>query len=71
MRCRITYVDKVEFLRAFKAAFFKAFIESNIQGGFAGSGLVLYNPKRVLAKLDSQPRTPTPEGSPGPASLPP
>jgi hypothetical protein len=35
----------------------------NIQGGFAGAGLVPYNPERVLSKLDVKLRTPTPLNS--------
>jgi DDE superfamily endonuclease len=48
----ITYVSKLEFLLVFQEAFFASIIDTNIQGGFAGAGLVLYDPERVLAKLD-------------------
>jgi hypothetical protein len=33
---------------------------ANIQSGFAATGLVLYNPERVLSKLYTQLKTPTP-----------
>ena len=60
MRAHINYMSKLEFLCAFREAFFFSMIEKNIQGGFAGASLVLYNPERVLSKLDIQIRTPTP-----------
>ena len=63
MRAHITHVSKPDFLCAFREAHFMAMTEKNIQGGFAGAGLVPYNPQRVLAKLDVQLRTPTPPGS--------
>ncbi len=65
MRCQITHVTKIEFLLSLKQAFNTAINPTNIQGGFASAGLLLHNPRRVLEKLDIQPRTP----SPGPASL--
>ena len=36
----INYVNKLEFLYSFREAFFASITERNIQGGFAGSGLV-------------------------------
>jgi hypothetical protein len=58
----ITHVSKVDFLCAFREAFFASITEKNIQGGFAGAGLVPYDPERVVAKLDVHLRTPTPPG---------
>ncbi len=64
MRAHINHVSKLEFLCAFREAFFASITEKNIQGGFTGAGLVPYDPERVLSKLDVQLRTPTPTGSP-------
>ena len=60
MRMYINHVSKLEFLCAFRAAFFASITKSNIQGGFTGAGLVPYNPERVLSKLDIKLSTPTP-----------
>jgi hypothetical protein len=63
MRMHINHVSKVEFLCSFREAFFASITERNIQGGFAGSGLVPYDPDKVLSKLDVKLRTPTPLNS--------
>ena len=63
MRMYITHVSKLEFLSAFQEAFFASITDTNTQGGFAGAGLVPYDPERVLAKLDVQLRTATPSNS--------
>ncbi|KAL2137459.1 hypothetical protein VTI28DRAFT_9599 [Corynascus sepedonium] len=63
MRLYITYISKLEFLCGFREAFFASMTEKNIQSGFAGSGLVPYDPERVLSKLDIKLRTPTPLNS--------
>ncbi|KAK4095738.1 hypothetical protein N658DRAFT_536078 [Parathielavia hyrcaniae] len=60
MRAYINYVSKLEFLYAFREAFFASITEKNIQGGFRRAGLVLYDLERVLSKLDMRLRTPTP-----------
>jgi DDE superfamily endonuclease len=60
MRAHINHVSKLEFLCAFREAFFASITEKNVQGGFVGAGLVPYDPERVLSKLDVQLRTPTP-----------
>ncbi|KAL2128446.1 hypothetical protein VTI74DRAFT_9184 [Chaetomium olivicolor] len=52
IRAHINHVSKLEFLYGFREAFFASMTEKNIQGGFAGAGLVPYNPARVLSKLD-------------------
>jgi len=59
----ITHISKLEFLCAFREAFFASIIEKNIQGGFAGAGLVPYDPERVIFKLDVRIRTPIPPAS--------
>jgi len=59
----IIYISKLEFLYTFKKAFFTLITEKNIQGGFTGAGLILYNPKRVISKLDIYIRTLIPPAS--------
>ena len=63
MRMYINYISKLKFLCGFREAFFASITEKNIQGGFAGSGLVPYDLERVLSKLDVKLRTPTPLNS--------
>ena len=63
MRAHINHVSKLEFLYAFREAFFASITERNIQGGFAGAGLVPFDPERVLSKLDVKLHTPTPPTS--------
>ena len=60
MRNRISHITKLEFLPCFKRAFDAAITPSNIQGGFRGAGLVLFDPERVIIGLDVQLRTPSP-----------
>jgi len=63
MQMNITHISKLEFLCAFRKAFFTSITENNIQGGFAGTGLVPHNPERVISKLNIHIRTPTPPTS--------
>ena len=63
MRMHINHVSKLEFLYGFREAFFVSMTEKNIQGGFAGAGLVPFDPERVISKLDVKLRTPTPLNS--------
>jgi hypothetical protein len=63
MRMHINHISKLEFLCGFREAFFASMTEKNIQGGFAGAGLVPYDPERVICKLDVKLRTPTPLNS--------
>jgi hypothetical protein len=69
-RAHINHFSKPEFLCAFREAFFTSMSENNIQGGFAGAGLVPYNLQRVLSKLDVQLRTPTPPRPPSASETP-
>jgi DDE superfamily endonuclease len=62
MRTHINHITKLEFLSAFREAFFIAMTAKNALGGWAGSGLVPYDPERVISRLDVQLRTPTPPG---------
>jgi hypothetical protein len=64
MRVHISHITKVEFFAAFKNAFIASFGEANVQGGFRGTGLVLFDPETVISKLDIAPRTPTPTSPP-------
>jgi len=57
MRMNIIYISKLEFLYAFREAFFAFITENNIQGGFAGAGFIPYDPERVIFKLDIYIRT--------------
>ena len=57
MRNYITYISKLEFLLAFRAAFYKAFTESNIRASFEATGLVPFNLDAVLSRLDVVVRT--------------
>jgi hypothetical protein len=50
--CYINYIIKLEFLLAFKAAFYKTFIENNIYLGFRATSLVLFNLDAVLLRLN-------------------
>jgi hypothetical protein len=60
MKCFIHHITKLEFLPAFKAAFFQALSQDNIQAGFRGAGLVPFNPEEVLSRLDIQLRSTPP-----------
>ena len=60
MRNGVNHIDKPDFLRAFHAARTEAMTLANIQSSFAATGLVPYDPERVLSKLHTQLKTPTP-----------
>lgn len=60
MRNRVNHIDKPDFLRAFKTAYIEAMTLANIQSSFAATGIVPYDPDRVLSKLHAQLKTPTP-----------
>jgi hypothetical protein len=66
IRCRINHITKLKFLPAFKAAFYQAFIATNIRSSFRGAGLVPFNPESVLLKLNVVVRTPSPLALPEP-----
>ena len=59
MRVGITHISKEDFLPAFYTAFRTTFTESNIHGGFRGSGLVPYDPEYVISQLDVRIQTPS------------
>jgi hypothetical protein len=63
MHLGISHINKLDFLKIFPEARKSAFTAENIQNSFTATGLVLFNPDRVLGKLDIQLKTPTPPGS--------
>jgi hypothetical protein len=63
MQAHITHITKDDFLPAFHVAHFAAMTESNIQGGFRGTGLLPFDPERVISTLDLKLHTLTPENS--------
>ena len=58
MRNHISHITKLKLLPYFKRAFNAAITPSNIQGGFRGAGLVLFDPEQVIIGLNVQLRTP-------------
>jgi hypothetical protein len=60
MRYHINHITKLEFLAAFKEAFFNTITSDNIHGAFRGAGLVPFSPEAVLSKLEIKQKTPTP-----------
>ena len=52
IRSYINYITKLEFLLAFRAAFYKAFTGSNIYAGFRATRLALFNLDAMLLKLN-------------------
>ena len=63
MSLRVSHIDKFDFLKIIQKARKLAFTAGTIQNSFAATGLVPYDPARVLSKLDVQLKTPTPPGS--------
>ena len=64
MSCGVNHIDKQEFLPLYQQARLEALHENNIRSGFAATGLVLFNPDRVLLILQAQYRTPSPQPQP-------
>jgi hypothetical protein len=63
MRRGTYHIDKQDFLQAYLTARTEAASIANIQSGFAATGLVPHDPERVLSKLCTQLKTPTPPSS--------
>jgi hypothetical protein len=57
MQMGINHIDKAEFLPTLRAARCEALTSSNIQSGFASTGLYPFNPEQVLCTI-SRPLTP-------------
>jgi hypothetical protein len=64
MRVGVNHIDKSDFLPAYLIARTEALTSNTVRSGFAGAGLVPYDPERVLSKLNSYLRTPTPPPPP-------
>jgi hypothetical protein len=60
MRYHINHITKLEFLPAFKEAFYNTITSDNIRGAFRGAGLIPFSPETVLSKLEIKLKTPTP-----------
>jgi hypothetical protein len=60
IRVGVNYIDKSDFLPAYLIARTEALTSNTVRSGFAATGLVPYDPERVLSKLNSHLRTPTP-----------
>jgi hypothetical protein len=60
MRNGVNHIDKPDFLQAFYTARTEAMTLANVQSSFAATGLVPHDPERVLSKLHTQLKTPTP-----------
>jgi hypothetical protein len=63
IRAQITHISKDDFFPAFHAVFDIAMTKSNIQGGFRGTRLFPFDPKRVISILNLKLKTPTPPNS--------
>jgi len=60
MKLGVNHISKEEFLTAYLEAHKLSFTTSNVQAGFAATGLVPYEPNRVLSTLNPIVRTPSP-----------
>ena len=63
MRNGVNHIDKQDFLEAYYTARTETMNSANIHSSFAATGLVPYDPERVLSKLHTQLKTPTPPSS--------
>lgn len=63
MRLGFNHIDKFDFLEAYLQAHTEVFRPDTIKNGFAATGLIPFNPERVLGQLNIQLKTPTPPGS--------
>src|SRR5450432_1357935 len=60
MRNGVNHIDKQDFLEAYYNARKETMNQANISSSFAAARVFPYDPERVLAKLNTQLRTPTP-----------
>lgn len=63
MRLGFNHIDKFDFLEAYPYAHADIFKPETIRDGFAATGLIPFDPERVLSQLNTQIMTPTPPGS--------
>jgi hypothetical protein len=60
MRDGVNHIDKADFLIAYSRARTESITPAITRNGFTATGLVPFNPDRVLLKLNIQICTPTP-----------
>ena len=65
MRNGINHIDKLDFLEVYPLARIEAFKSETIKNSFLATGLVPFEPDRVISKLNIRLRTPTPPPSRG------
>jgi hypothetical protein len=65
MRNGVNHIDKQDFLEAYYNTRKETMTQANISSSFAATGVLLYDPERVLAKLNTRPHQTRPK--PGPA----
>jgi len=53
MRVGVNYINKSDFLLAYLTARTESLTSNTICSGFAATGLVPYDPERVLSKLNT------------------
>ncbi|EEA20812.1 hypothetical protein TMatcc_000803 [Talaromyces marneffei ATCC 18224] len=63
MRHGFNHIDKLDFLMAFPQARTEAYTARTIQNSFVATGLVPFNPDRVIQQLNIRLKTPTPPPS--------
>jgi hypothetical protein len=56
---RVNYIDKQDFLEVYYTAYIETINQSNIYSSFTTTEVVLYNPEKILAKLNIQLQIPT------------
>jgi hypothetical protein len=64
IRTGLNYIDKPDFLTAYISARQESITPDTIRSGFAATGLVLFDPERVLSRLNTHLRTLTPPVDP-------
>ena len=65
MRNRVNHIDKHDFLEAYYATHIETMNQANIKSSFTATRVIPYDPERVLSKLNTQLRTPTPPPTSG------
>jgi len=69
MRTSINHINKTEFLTSYQSARERTLLTKTIRSGFTTTGLVLFDPNRVLEQLHVLMRMPTPPSLPIHTSL--
>jgi hypothetical protein len=60
IKSNITYIDKANFLVGFQGAFKEVIISKNTEAGFHSAGLVPFDPKEVISRMDIRFQSPLP-----------